>query len=298
MIWFALAVALAAPAAAQSDTYTQTRYPIVLLHGMFGFDTIGPLEYWYGIPGALRAGGATVYVPQVSTANSSAVRGEQLLAELQRLQALHGHEKFNLIGHSQGGQTIRYVAAVAPDLVASVSSVGTPHTGSPVAEDMLAGGDPGWTSAVIKAIARLIGLLSGSPQAPVDIDAALHDLSFSGSAAFNATFPDGAPAEPCGAGPELVGGVRYFSAGGTKVSTNVLDLSDPLLRLTAQSFDGAPNDGLVGRCASHWGSVLRDDYGWNHLDEVNLLFGLRGLFAPDPVAFYRSHANRLKLLGL
>jgi triacylglycerol lipase len=44
--------------------------------------------------------------------------------------------------------------------------------------------------------------------------------------------------------------------------------------------------------------VVRDDYPWNHLDEVNQAFGLRGLFSPDPVAMYRAQANRLKSLGL
>jgi triacylglycerol lipase len=92
--------------------------------------------------------------------------------------------------------------------------------------------------------------------------------------------------------------VRYYSAGGNAVLTNVFDLSDALLTLTSVSFKGASNDGLVGKCASHWGTVLRDDYAWNHLDEINQAFGLRGLFAPDPVAFYRSQANRLKSIGL
>jgi triacylglycerol lipase len=44
--------------------------------------------------------------------------------------------------------------------------------------------------------------------------------------------------------------------------------------------------------------VLKDNYAWNHLDEVNQGFGLRGLFSQDPVAFYRSQANRLKAAGL
>ena len=36
--------------------------------------------------------------------------------------AKDGVKKFNLIGHSQGGPTIRYTAAVAPQLVASVTT--------------------------------------------------------------------------------------------------------------------------------------------------------------------------------
>ena len=34
------------------------------------------------------------------------------------------------------------------------------------------------------------------------------------------------------------------------------------------------NDGLVEQCSAHFGRVLRNDYRHNHLDEVNLLFGL------------------------
>ena len=45
-----------------SSGYTQTKYPIVLGHGMLGFDSILGIDYWYGIPAALRRDGASVYV--------------------------------------------------------------------------------------------------------------------------------------------------------------------------------------------------------------------------------------------
>ena len=78
------------PASALAAGYTQTKYPIVLVHGLFGFDNIGPVEYWYGIPSALRADGARVYVTQVSAANSTEVRGEQLLSQVQNILAISG----------------------------------------------------------------------------------------------------------------------------------------------------------------------------------------------------------------
>jgi triacylglycerol lipase len=297
------ALLLGVPLAARADTYAQTRYPIVLVHGLLGFDAIGPLNYWYGIPSALRDGGATVYVSQESASNASEVRGEQLLYELRRLKAAYGHQKFNLVGHSHGGQTVRYVAAVAPELVASVTTVGTPHQGSRVADgierDAAATGTTGFIASIVDAFSSFLGWISGAPGLPQDSLAALKSLNTAGALAFNARYPAGAPTTACGQGPAVAAnGVRYYSAGGTSVWTNVLDLSDPALALTATYFGGEANDGLVGRCSSHWGTVLRDDYPWNHLDEVNQAFGLRGLFAPDPVAFYRSQANRLKLLGL
>ena len=45
-----------------SSGYTQTKYPVVLAHGMLGFDSILGVDYWYGIPAALRRDGASVYV--------------------------------------------------------------------------------------------------------------------------------------------------------------------------------------------------------------------------------------------
>jgi triacylglycerol lipase len=54
----------------------------------------------------------------------------------------------------------------------------------------------------------------------------------------------------------------------------------------------------VGRCSSHFGKVVRDDFSMNHLDEVNQLFGLTSIFETSPVSVFRSHANRLKNAGL
>ncbi|MFW1886737.1 triacylglycerol lipase, partial [Acinetobacter nosocomialis] len=47
-----------------------------------------------------------------------------------------------------------------------------------------------------------------------------------------------------------------------------------------------------------FGKTIRDDYNWNHLDEVNQVLGISSIFAADPVSVYRQHANRLKLQGL
>ncbi len=285
-----------------ADTYTQTQYPIVLVHGLLGFDALGPVQYFYGVPSELRRSGATVYTASVSQSNSTEVRGEQLLKELQTLKAKYGHSKFNLVGHSHGGNTIRYVAGVSPSLVASVTSMGTPHQGSKVA-DGLQGitnwtGTTGLVAGVVNGLSSVVAYLSGSPSNPQNALASLQSLSTVGAKDFNRRFPQGAPTTACGQGPELVNGVRYYSMGGTSVLTNILDVSDSLLGAGALFFGFEQNDGLVGQCSNHWGKVLRDDYGWNHIDEINHVFGLRSIFSSDPVSVYRAHANRLKSLGL
>lgn len=212
-----LLVAIALPAAA-SD-YTRTRYPVVLVHGLFGFDALGGVyDYWYDIPGQLREGGARVYVANVSSANSSELRGEQLIDYLETLQATYGEQKFNLLGHSHGGPTVRYVASVRPDLVASVTSMGSPHTGSKVADGIGTAFPEGslgraLVAGLANAVATFIEWMSGDDD-PQDSLAALASLDSQGAAAFNAKYPQGLPAVACGEGASSVGGIRYYSMGG------------------------------------------------------------------------------------
>ncbi|MBU0747270.1 MAG: triacylglycerol lipase [Gammaproteobacteria bacterium] len=291
---------LAGASAHAQNGYTQTRYPIVLVHGLFGFDSALGVDYFYGIPDALRQGGAKVYVAQVSAANSTEVRGEQLLAQVKTILAITGAAKVNLVGHSHGGPTTRYVAGVAPQLVASVTSIGGVNKGSRVA-DILRGVAPAGSvseavaNAAAKALVSLINLTSGGSGLPQMPTAALDSLTTAGLANFNRRFPQALPSG-CGNGAELVNGVRYYSWTGTKPLTNVLDASDGLLSVMSLTF-GEANDGLVSACSSRLGKHL-GDYRQNHLDEVNQLLGLRDWFSTDPVTLYRQHANRLKLLGL
>ena len=278
-------------------TYTKTQYPIVLAHGAAGFDSLFDiLDYWFGIPEDLAAGGAKVFVTEVSQFNTPEVRGEQLIAQLEEIRAITGKAKVNLIGHSQGGFDVRYVAAVRPDLVASVTTIGTPHRGDEVANFL----NGGFTQDVIgnfaNTLGTVIGLLSGSSN-PQDAIAGIRSLTSAGVAAFNASYPQGLPATACGAGNAVVNGIRYYSWTGTGVLTNSGDLFDGALGV-ASLFTSEANDGLVGRCSAHLGQVIRDDYFFNHLDEVNQITALVSAFETNPLVVFRTHANRLKNAGL
>lgn len=291
------------PTTSQAAGYTQTKYPIVLVHGLFGFDNIGPVEYFYGVSGSLRAGGAIVYTPAVSATNSTEVRGEQLLLEVKKIIAATGKPKVNLIGHSHGGPTVRYVAAVAPGLVASASSVAGVHKGSAVADVLLGLAPPGSISNTViasagKALATIISWLSGNPTLPQNALAAARSLSTAGATKFNASYPAAVPTTACGEGAYTVRDVQYFSWSGAKPFTNALDVLDTPIATVSLLFGGAKNDGLVASCSSHMGRVIRDDYAMNHLDEVNQTVGIVNLFETNPVTLYRQHANRLQALGL
>ena len=305
MTWLA-ACALALclfPATASAAGYTQTKYPIVLVHGLFGFDNIGPVEYFYGIPSALRADGAKVYVVQVAAANSTEVRGEQLLTQVKQILAATGATKVNLMGHSHGGPTARYVASVRPDLVASVTSIGGVNKGSAVADVLLGvapAGSLGNTVlvSITNGLGTIINFLSGGGGLTQNSQAAVQSLSTAGMAKFNAAHSQGVPTSSCGEGAYSVNGVAYYSWSGAQPYTNVLDIIDPALALTSLAFKGAKNDGLVSSCSSRLGRVIRDDYAINHLDEVNQTVGLTNLFETSPVTLFRQQANRLKNAGL
>ena len=282
---------------------TRTRYPIVLAHGMSGWkDLFGVLEYFHGIPAELRAGGAEVYVTSVSAFASSEARGEQLLEQVEYIAAASGAGKVNLIGHSQGGYDARYVLAVRPDLVASVTTVGTPHRGSRLADWLLENTDEGgFTQGVLDRLGDALGfvlnLLAGTDH-PQDAIAALRQVSSEAMAAFNARYPVGMPGTACGQGAEVAaGGVRLWSWSGTSVLTHLLDPSDAPFAITAL-LTGGDNDGLVERCGSHFGRVVRDDYRMNHLDQVNQVLGLVSWFETSPKAVFRAHAGRIKNAGL
>lgn len=290
------------PASASAAGYTQTKYPIVLVHGMLGWNSIGPYEYWFGIPGALRRDGAQVYVAQVSAANSTEVRGEQLLTYVKQVMAATGAKKVNLIGHSHGAPTARYVASVAPTLVASVTSVGGTNKGVVTADIMRGAAAPGSYSeallvSIVDGLAKTIAFLSGDRNAQMPA-AALDSMTTQGAAKFNAAHPQGVPLTACGEGDYQVNGVYYFSWSGSRSLTNVIDPVDGPLKLASLAFHGEKNDGLVGSCSSRLGRVIRDDYGMNHFDEINQVAGLVNLFETNPLTVYRQHANRLREMGL
>ena len=123
-------IAIAAPFASAS-TYTKTKYPIVLVHGVTGFNTLGGLiNYFHTIPYNLERSGAKVYSASVSFVNTSEARGQQLATYVSGL----GYSKVNLMAHSQGAPTSRVTASIIPNKIASITSINGVNYGSKVAD--------------------------------------------------------------------------------------------------------------------------------------------------------------------
>ena len=102
-----------------------------------------------------------------------------------------------------------------------------------------------------------------------------------------------------GGGEAGVNGVRYYSWGGKKAATRLLDPLDALLVPLAKLFmpKDVVWDGLVPSCGQALGEFLRDDYRTNHFDAINQTAGMTAAFVDVPSIFV-THANRLKNAGL
>lgn len=287
-----------------TSNYAQTKYPIVFAHGLFGFGSLVGVDYFYQILPDLARNGANVWATRVSTMNSSEVRGEQALSQVETILAITGKPKVNLIGHSHGGQTVRYINGVAPEKVASVTTIASGNKGAQIAdllEGVLVGRVLEYPARAIfdVLVSPVITFASGlDPHTfPFDAKAALQALGTKQSLAFNRNFPNGVPLTNCGEGAYKVNQTLYYSFMGNSPFNTPLDPSDYGMAASGL-LAGNDNDGVVERCSARFGKVIRDNHRWNHLDEVNQLLGIRSIFAADPVSVYREHANRLKLQGL
>lgn len=127
--------------------------------------------------------------------------------------AITGAPKVNLIGHSHGGPTSRYVAGIIPNKVASVTTIGGVNKGSKFADFMLYNNMMGDIASrfVDVVVAPVMGWAQNNKDLPTDMKAALYSLSTEGSLKFNQRFPDGVPITACGNGAATSKGIKNYS---------------------------------------------------------------------------------------
>jgi len=282
-------------------------YPIVLAHGFFGFENFagaGFVNYFWNVRDNLaELGEVEVFTPAVDPFNDSTIRGAQLLLAVEAIVDETGAEKVNIIGHSQGGLDARVVAHMRPDLVASVTTVSTPHGGTPIADYALL--VPG--GGAIDVLVQLFGgPLWGSIDGGTSLIASMEQFSTDGIAAFNETYPDQpqvAYASIAGRSDNELAALECATDDAPPFIGNwdgVVDPIDPLFAAAEAIIDngGAPNDGLVRVQDAKWGTFL-GCIPADHVDQIGHLFGdgSGGDDLFDHLVFYRNLVGYLRARG-
>src|SRR5262249_22641373 len=113
---------------------TVASLPIVLAHGFDGSTT----NRWSfnGVADALRAAGFTVHEAKVAPYRTPAVRALELKDHVDQAMKEADTDRVHIIAHSMGGIAARERISglgYAPH-VASLTTVGTPHWGTPIAD--------------------------------------------------------------------------------------------------------------------------------------------------------------------
>lgn len=116
----------------------QTRYPVLMVHGVF-FRDWHYFNYWGRIPKELIRNGAVVYYGKQQSALAVKDSAEELKRQILEIVAETGCGKVNIIAHSKGGLDSRYAISclgMAP-YVASLTTINTPHYGCRWVDDVL-----------------------------------------------------------------------------------------------------------------------------------------------------------------
>lgn len=252
--------------------------PIVLHHGIFGFDqlSLGPLSlcYFNGIDRALAKRGHAVKCAAVHPTAPVSKRAHELKATVQGFLAELGRpkDKVLLIAHSMGGLDARYMVSQLGMArhVAALVTIASPHRGSPSADVWMH--DMGMRAVGVP----LLGMLG------LDMRGAV-DLTTGSCRRFNQRIID----RPT---------VRYYSV---TAACPASQIPPPLLpgyfAIYAREGD---NDGMVSVQSAIWGKHL-GTWPVHHLHAINHRFPTDCLSpVGDIVPFYLELMEQLEADGL
>ena len=291
-----------------SNAKRSTRFPIVLIHG---FNAGPTTSFADQIPETLRADGDAVFTLALPPFQSVEARAKVIAEQLEAIMSKTGANKVNLVGHSQGGLDARYLVSTMGwgDRVASVTTLATPHRGSPLADMALA--MPAGADDYGASVARWVGrhVHESTMAESADLRGNAKSLSVAGAAQFNANNPNVpgvfyqswagvssvmGDAKPGQQGAEAMDPAQPAGTGGNHLNP----LMYAAAMMMAAKAPGQPNDGVVTVDSAKWGQfngVLPAD----HLD----LEGVGGFESDkkrtgfDPRAFYVRMARDLAKRG-
>jgi triacylglycerol lipase len=227
----------------------------VFASGVLVPNHLARFEYFRG---AAKAFPGAIF-PVVPPLETVAHRAESLAEHIDRAFPTGD---IHVVAHSMGGLDTR--SLLSRDLrglrskgrIKSLSTISTPHRGSPIA-DLLVCGDPGGHDA--RAIAyRALTAAFATLGIPLT---ALGNLTSGFTATFNAEHHD-------------VGDVKYFSYAGVGVESLVLKPAVDYIEFVAPTAADRPNDGVVSVTSATWGTFMGPTWAADHFSELGYQLNL------------------------
>lgn len=244
----------------KAERLCATKYPILMVHGVFFRDS-ERMNYWGRIPAELEKNGARIFYGEHESAASVKDSAEELAVRIKSIVAATGCEKVNVIAHSKGGLDMRYALShtdIAP-LVASLTTVNTPHRGCIFVDYLLEKAPPSLAESVAATYNSSFKILGDKRP---DFMAAVSDLTATACRRFHEELqmPDGIYCQSIGSTLNYAVSGRF-----------PLNVSYPLVRY----FDGA-NDGLVAEESFPFGEkythlTVKGKRGISHADMIDLM---------------------------
>jgi triacylglycerol lipase len=234
-----------------SSTVPLLSHPVVLVHGLLGFDSLLSMDYFSGVREAFESRGVRVIVPRLPPAAPIEQRAQTLFSAL-KLDSLTPEDgtKFHLIGHSMGGLDSRLMITKQHGEVNRISSLvtlATPHHGATMADLILreakhhsSPSDSSFSSLFQFPEFRLTEALERLHELSGVNLTGISNLTTLYMERFNEQVP-------------MRAGTKYFSYGGECKSV----WSHYYLQAKYLSKVEGPNDGLVSVKSSQYGQYIR-----------------------------------------
>ena len=270
------------------DESCKTKYPLLLVHGA-GFRDLRWPVYWGRIPAELEKRGARIFYGGQDSWGSVETNAEALAARIRGIVAETGCEKLNIVAHSKGGLDARMAASSlgCGGMIASLTTVATPHRGSRTLDKLYGRAKPIWNLAAF-AVNNWIRLVGDRKP---DFLRLCRGFTTAAMEKFNELNPD-------------VPGVFYQSFA-CVMKHPFSDINLSTANFILDRLEG-PNDGLVAVSSALWGEnahVLRGAgfRGVSHLDAIDLrrrpLSRRKGEGVADICDFYVGLLRDLKERG-
>ncbi len=262
---------------------------MVLVHGILGFNQLGPVEYFNGIA-ARYSPQFNVLAPQLDPTRGVEFRGNQLRDAINAAFAawnpnpgapgtLDPNQKTHIIAHSMGGLDSRFILSPAnpnglKPAARSLTTISTPHRGSPIA-DLIDSPETLFSGLLFDPAKGL--LQEALKHLGISLDG-LRDLTTKKCEERNQKYPDNR------------NNVAYFSVAGS--GRGAFPETAAALQVFYQYIKAKtnqPNDGLVTTASAQWGTFDPQTWPGDHAEEIG--HNLDNLLVPP--AFYLAKYDQI-----